>query len=75
MDLMQIAEEAKSHWRENYPVGYRQLVKEERLQREAIAAAKLTLAEMKAQMQVGLTELEAWEASRGLFVFTDPITQ
>jgi hypothetical protein len=44
-------------------------------EREAIAAARLTIAEMKAQMLVGLTELEAWEASRELFVLTDPLME
>lgn len=75
MNERQITEIAKQHWLEEYPSGYRQLAKEGRLEKEAIAAAKLTLAEMEAQMLVGATEQEAWESSRELFVLTDPITE
>jgi hypothetical protein len=73
MNPKQIAELAKNHWREEYPEGYQTLVNEGRLEKEAHAAAKLTLAEMKAQMAAGLSEQDAWEASRHLFVLTDPI--
>lgn len=73
MNEQQIAAEAKLFWRENFPKSYKRLVGEGRLEREAIATAKLTLVEMESHMLLGATELEAWEASRGLFVMTDPL--
>ena len=39
------------------------------LERESLAAARLTRREMNALMRVMMTEQEAWQASRHLFIY------
>lgn len=60
---------AREHWKKVNPEIYRQMVEDEALEKESEAAAKLTMSEMKALMMIGMTEQEAWQASRELFIF------
>ena len=53
----------------NYGVGYRRMVRDKALVAESEGAAKLTLMEMKALMLLKMTEEEAWQESRHLFIF------
>lgn len=73
MTLNQMAAIAKQHWQETYPEAYRLMKQHDALDREAIAAAKLTRREMDALKLIGSTEQEAWQESRTLWVFRDPM--
>jgi hypothetical protein len=46
--------------------------KRDDLIKESEAAAKLTQREMDTLMTSGMTVSEAWEASKSLFIFSDP---
>jgi len=69
MNVPEMAALARDHWKETCPKAYRQLEKDKLLQAESEAAAKLTLREMEALMKVKMSEQEAWQASRHLFIF------
>jgi len=69
MNIQQMAAQARDHWKKINPEIYRQMVEDKALEAESEAAAKLTLSEMKTLMLGGLTEQQAWEASRTLFIF------
>jgi hypothetical protein len=71
MTIEEMAAEAKKHWRQ-YPAIYRKMQRRKVLDKEAIAAAKLTQREMKALMRVGATEEDAYQDSCHLFILTDP---
>lgn len=73
MSQMQIAEKCKAHWKAYFPDSYRTLVKEARLDKEAEASAKLTLAEMEVLMQGGMDQAQAYSEASKLFVTTDPM--
>ena len=64
---------AKQHWKDKYPEAYRLMKLHNALESEAQAAAELTLQEMELQEITGMTTLEAWQASRELWVFKDPM--
>ncbi len=72
MNLQQLAEQARDHWKKANPEIYRQMVEDNALQAESEAAAKLTLREMETLMKGGMTEQEAWQESRSLFIFRSP---
>jgi hypothetical protein len=72
MNVIQIALMAKKHWVETDPEFMRKAGQHLDIQQEAESAARLTLREMETLMSSGLTESEAWQASRELFVFRDP---
>lgn len=72
MNVIQVAMMAKKHWYETDPEFMRKAERVVDVQQEAESAARLTLREMDALMSSGLTESEAWQASRELFVFRDP---
>ncbi|MDT0619895.1 hypothetical protein RM531_15590 [Salinisphaera sp. P385] len=72
MTQIEIAERAKAHWRIYLPNRYARLVSEGKLDREAMAAANLTLMEMETLKLGGANEWEAWEAARDIFVLVDP---
>ena len=74
MTVKQIALMAKQHWLETDPEYMREVANILDLDREAEAAARLTLQEMETHLQSGLTEAEAWQASREIFIFNDPKT-
>lgn len=76
MNRLEMVELTKEHWRTQHPESYRTLVSEDRLLREANAAVDLTLQEMEVlQKTFGMSALEAWQESRGLFCLRDPMTQ
>ena len=75
MTPQQIAVQAKQYWKEHYPESYRTLKQYNQLESEALATGKLTRQEMDAQRAVGLSELEAWIASREYFVLRDPLLE
>jgi hypothetical protein len=60
---------AREHWREENPRVYRKMLRRGDLEGESMAAAKLTMREMNALMWVKMTEQEAWQASRYLFIY------
>lgn len=72
MTIPEMAAIAKNHWKTANPATYQLMVTNGDLEKEAVAAAKLTLREMEALMRVGRTEAEAWQESRELFILTDP---
>lgn len=72
MNRLSMAETAKHHWKARYPDDYALMVKHGELDEVALASADLTLMEMETLMLGGMTEHEAWEASRELFVLTKP---
>jgi len=69
MNVPQMAAQARAHWKETNPEIYRQMVEDKALVAESEAAAKLTLMEMKTLMLGNMTEQEAWQESRQLFIF------
>lgn len=69
MNLQQMAAQARDHWKKTNPKVYRKMVKNGDLERESEAAAKLTMSEMKTLMMGGMTEQEAWQESRHLFIY------
>jgi hypothetical protein len=73
MNLLEMAAIAKQHWREHYPEGYKKLKKNGHLESEAMGAAKLTMREIEANRKAGMSESQAWEAARGLFILADPL--
>ena len=73
MTIPEMASLARQHWKVANPKVYQQMIDRGELQSESEAAARLTLREMQAQMLVnGNDETKAWEASRELFILTDP---
>lgn len=69
MNIPQMAAQAREHWKVTNPEIYRQMVEDKALVECSEAAAKLTMREMKTLMLGGLTEQEAWQESRHLFIF------
>ena len=69
MNIPQMAAQAREHWKVTNPEIYQQMIEDKALEGESEAAAKLTLREMKTLMLGGLTEREAWQESRHLFIF------
>ena len=69
MNIQQMAAQARQHWKETNPEIYRQMVEDNALEAESEAAAKLTMSEMKALMLIGMSQQEAWQESRHLFIF------
>lgn len=69
MNLQQMAAQARDHWKQVNPKIYRRMVKNGDLERESEAAAKLTTREIETLMRGGMTEQEAWQESRHLFIF------
>ena len=74
MTIDEMAEIARDHWKKTNPAAFRKMVKNKDLEKESIAAAKLTLMEMKTLMRGGFTEEEAWQASRHLFILSDAVS-
>jgi hypothetical protein len=74
MTILEMAALAKEHWKAVNPEVYQLMKSRGDLEKEAIAAAKLTQREMDTLMQGGATEAEAWQESRSLFILTDPAT-
>ena len=69
MNIPQMAAQAREHWKVTNREIYRQMVEDKALEGESEAAAKLTMREIKTLMLGGLTEAEAWQESRHLFIF------
>ena len=73
MTVEEMAALAKEHCKEVNPKVYRRMVKRGDLEASALASARLTLMKMKTLMHGGfMSEDEAWQASRTLFIFCDP---
>ncbi len=64
-----MAAQAREHWKVTNPEVYQQMVEDNALEGESEAAAKLTMREMQALMQTGMSKREAWQESRHLFIF------
>lgn len=71
MTIDEMAAIARDHWMKTNPSVFRKMVKNKDLEKESVAAAELTLMEMKTLMRGGMTEEEAWQASRHLFILSD----
>lgn len=71
MTIPQMAALAKDHWKKTNPEVYQRMVDNNDLEKEAIAAAKLTQMEINTLMKGGMSEAEAWQASRHLFIFAE----
>ena len=69
MNIPQMAAQAREHWKVTNPEIYQQMVEDGALELESEAAAKLTMKEMEALMLIGMSEQEAWQESRHLFIF------
>lgn len=69
MNIPQMAAQAREHWKVTNPEIYRQMVEDKALEAESEAAAKLTQREMQTLMTGGLSEQEAWQAAREIFIF------
>ncbi len=73
MTIPEMAAMAREHWKSVNPKVYQQMKKNKELVACSEAATRLTQREMQAQMLVnGNDEAKAWEASRELFILTDP---
>ena len=70
MTIPQMAALAKDHWKAVLPELYQTLQENGKLEREAEASAELTMKEMETLMKGGMSEAEAWQASRNLFIFS-----
>lgn len=68
MTDQQMAALAREHWKEENPRVYWKMVRRGDLEKESMAPAQLTRMEMNALMRVMMTEEEAWQASRHLFI-------
>lgn len=76
MNKLEMVEVTKSHWRQYHPESYRELAENGTLDKEADAAAELTLREMEVlQKTYGVSAMEAWQESRNLFCLKDPLKQ
>ena len=74
MNQLEMIEVTKAHWRQYHPESYAKLKQEGRLEKEAVACAKLTLAEMSVlEKTYGMSPMEAWQESRELFCLKDPL--
>lgn len=69
MNILQMAALARDHWKKTNPEIYRQMVEDKALIECSEAAARLTQREMDALMLLKVTEEEAWQGSRHLFIF------
>lgn len=70
MTIPEMAALARQAWKEINPIVYQEMVQDNALEEESEAAARLTKREMDTLMYGGaMTEAEAWEASRNLFIF------
>jgi len=69
MNIKQMAAQAREHWKVTNPEIYRQMVEDKALEACSEAAAKLTMREIQDLDVGGLTEAEAWQESRHLFIF------
>ena len=69
MNLPQMAAQAREHWKVTNPEIYKQMVEDGALIEESEASARLTMREMEALMLIGMSEQEAWQESRHLFIF------
>ena len=69
MNIPQMAAMAREHWKKTNPEIYRQMVEDKALIAESEASARLTQREMDALMLLKMTEQEAWQESRHLFIF------
>lgn len=74
MTTDEMAAIARDHWKKTNPAVFRKMVKNKDLEKESVAAAELTLMEMKTLMRGGLTEEEAWQASKHLFILSDAVS-
>jgi len=64
-----MAAQAREHWKVTNPEIYRQMVEDNALEACSEAAAKLTMREMEALKLIGMSQREAWQESRHLFIF------
>ena len=69
MNIPEMAAMAREHWKKTNRETYNLMVKNKELVAESEAAARLTLREMQALMTVKMSEQEAWQESRHLFIF------
>jgi hypothetical protein len=70
MTIPEMAALARQAWKEANPEVYQALVAAGQLEAETEASAQLTKREMDTLMYKGImTEADAWEASRQLFIF------
>jgi hypothetical protein len=60
---------ARAHWKEVNPEVYQKMVDRNALGEESEAAAKLTQMEMNTLMLLKISEQEAWQQSRHLFIY------
>jgi len=64
-----MAAQAREHWKVTNPEIYQQMVEDNALEACSEAAAKLTMSEMQTLMMGGMSQREAWQESRHLFIF------
>lgn len=72
MNVKEMAMIGLQHWNEVNPEFVKELAKKIDLQTELEASARLTLREMETLMLGGMSEAEAWQASREIFLLKDP---
>ena len=69
MNIPQMAAMAREHWKKTNPAVVKRMEARGELVAESEAAAYLTQKEMEALMLLKMTEQEAWQESRHLFIF------
>lgn len=69
MNIQQMAALAREHWKDVNPEVYQHMVKNNDLEKESEAAAFLTKKEMDTLMLLKISEQEAWQESRHLFIY------
>jgi hypothetical protein len=72
MNNPEMAAMALEHWKEFYPEHYQAMKTRGDLQRQADASARLTRMEMDTNKLCGMTEQQAWEAAKGIFILAEP---
>lgn len=61
--------QARAHWKEHQPTRFKALVAKGILNQQLTDAAQATAQEMQTLVGQGFSQLEAWEATRELYLF------
>lgn len=72
MNILEMVAEGMAHWQEYYPDHYQSMMRAGELETELESSAILTRKEMDALKAQGLSEAEAWQQARELFLIAKP---
>ena len=72
MNLQNWVEQARAHWKEFLPSRYKEFKEAGMLDEALQEAAKLTYREVSSLENAGLTSEQAWEMTKGEYLFLPP---